>query len=131
MTTTLGPKRKSEKRWEIGRELYTRICPSLPTTSHVAVLMYCWFNARGIDCRFAVAHCQIAEATKLSYERVRKIMAELVTAGVVVTTKDSAGRGFAPHRRITGKPFASKKVVTHDHPSSKKVVTHDRKGGHP
>ena len=111
--TTPPPKRKSEMRWEQGRRLYSAVCPSLPTASHVAVLMFCWFHASGRDCRFSVAHCQIAEATKLSYERVRKIMSDLVAGGVVKTTHESAGRGHAPKRLVTGKPY------------------HPPKGGHP
>jgi hypothetical protein len=123
MTTNPNPKQKSLKRWQQGRRLYEKVCPSLPTPSHVAVLMYCWFNAYGEDCHFNVAHCQIANATKLSYERVRKIMADLVTANVVVNVKDSRGRGYAPHRRITGRIFKSNKVVTSNHPNPKE-------GGH-
>ncbi len=126
MTTNPNPKKKSLMRWEQARHLYKDVCPSLPTPSHVAVLMYCWFNAHGKDCHFNVAHCQIAKATKLSYERVRKIMAELVTADVVVKVKDSRGRGYAPERRITGRIFASNKVVTSNHPNRKKVVAPDR-----
>jgi len=128
---TPGPKARSDMRWQQGRRLYSVVCPTLPTTSHVAVLMFCWFHASGKDCRFSAAHCQVAEGTKLSYERVRKIMSDLVDGGVVRILEESAGRGRAPKRQITGKAFTPKKVVTHDHHTPKKVVTHDRKGGHP
>lgn len=127
----MTPKKKNDMRWPQGRRLYEKVCPTLPTTSHVAVLMVCWFHGSGRNCDFSVAHVQIAKATKLSYERVRKIMADLVAGGVVVTVEDSIGRGYAPKRQITGKPYCDKKVVTHDHPRQKRVVTHDRKGGHP
>jgi len=126
MTKPPAPKRKSEMRWQIGRELYARICPSLPTASHVAVLMFCWFQASGKDCRFSVAHCQIANVTKLSRERVRKIMSDLVAGGVVRPVRDSIGPGYACERAITGKPYHPKRVVTHDPPKAKRVVTHDR-----
>ena len=108
MSTTQGPKRKSNMRWEQGRRLYSVVCPSLPTPSHVAVLMFCWFHASGRDCCFGASHSQIADCTKLSYERVRKIMADLIDGGVIVTTKESAGRGYAAQRRITGKPYRLK-----------------------
>jgi hypothetical protein len=124
MTAAPKPKRESQMRWQQARHLYNSVSPSLPTSSHVAVLMYCWFHARGENCEFNVAHCQVANATKLSYERARKIMAELVAGNVVVTVAASKGRGYAPHRRITGKPFTPKKG---GHPRPPKP----EEGGHP
>lgn len=109
--TAPPPKRKSEMRWEQGRRLYSAVCPSLPTASHVAVIAYCWFNASGVDCRFSVAHCQIAEATKLSRSSVKRIMADLIRGGVVRTTKESVGRGHASERVVTGKPYRPDKRV--------------------
>ena len=111
MTTTPGPKRKSNMRWEQGRRLYSVVCPSLPTPSHVAVLMFCWFHASGRDCRFAVAQCQIAEATKLSKCSVKRIMSDLISGGVIRTTKESVGRGHASERLVTGKPYRLNKRV--------------------
>lgn len=92
-------------RWQQGRKLYRVVCPSLPTASHVAVLMFCWFNGTGIDCRFSVAHCQIAQATKLSRPSVKRIMADLIRGGVIRTTKESTGRGYTTERVVTGKPY--------------------------
>ncbi len=131
MTTTPGPKRKSDMRWEQGRKLYRVVCPSLPTPSHVAVLLFCWFHASGKDCRFSVAHCQIAKATKLSSRSVKRIMAELVAGGVVHTTKETIGRGHASERIVTGKPYRQIKGVTHDTPKQIKGVTHGTKRCHP
>lgn len=122
-------KNKSDMRWEQGRRLYEAVTSTLPTPSHVTVLMFCWFHAQGPQCEFNAAYCQIAESTTLSYERVRKIMCDLVDGGVIKTIEGSAGRGYAPKRIITGKPY-TKKVVTHDHLKRKKVVASDLKGGH-
>jgi len=111
---TTAPKRKSDRRWEQGRHLYQKVCPTLPTPSHVAVLMYCWFNASGKDCRFSVAQCQIAEATTLSFGRVRKIMRELTDGGVIKTLEASSGRGYAPKRMVTGRVYRPQKGGAHD-----------------
>ena len=131
MTAQPGPKRKSDMRWQQGRRLYSVVCPSLPSSSHVAVLMYCWFNASGKDCRFSVAHCQIADATKLSMRTSKRIMADLEAAGVVKTVQPSIGRGKASHRVVTGKPFkVSRKGVMGDTPNEIKGVMGDTKRCH-
>ena len=111
MTELEGKKRKSDMRWQQGRQLYSSVCPSLPTASHVAVLMVCWFHASGNGCRFAVANCQIAAATTLSLGRVKRIMSDLIHGGVIKTTKEAVGRGHASERFITGKPYQANKRV--------------------
>ncbi len=126
----MSAKTKSDMRWEQGRRLYNAVCPTLPTPSHVVVLMYCWFHASGRECRFSVAHCQIAAGTRLSYERVRKIVKDLIEGGVLATLEDSAGRGHAPKRVITGMAY-QKRVVTHDHHSKEMAFGGQVKGGHP
>lgn len=106
--TTSGSKRKSDMRWQQGRKLYDVVCPTLPSSSHVVVLMFCWFSASGPRCEFNVSHRQIADATRLSYERVRKIMSELTAAGVIATNTHSTGRGVTVKRHVTGKKYHPK-----------------------
>jgi hypothetical protein len=125
---TPGPKRKNDMRWEQGRMLLSKVAPTLPTPSHVAVLMVCWFHGSGRACRFSVANCQIAAATKLSLSSVKRIMADLINGGVIETKKDSIGRGFACERVVTGNSYAPKKGIASDTRNQKRGITSDTKG---
>jgi hypothetical protein len=98
-------KRRSEMRWEQGRLLVEQITPTLPSSSHVAVLLYCWFRARGRDCVFSESAEQIGEATKVSKRHVVRVLGELEAGQVLKTVQQSKGRGNLCRRMITGKPF--------------------------
>lgn len=102
-------KRRSEMRWEQGRMIFEDIAHTLPTPSHVLVLCYCWFRGRGRDCVFSETHQQIADATRLQRESVRKIIRSLEKGGVIETVKKSTGRGHTTARKITGSKFQLEK----------------------
>lgn len=108
-------KHNNQMRWEQGRMLFEEIAPTLPTPSHVLVLAYCWFRGRGRDCCFDESHQQIADATKLKRESVRRIIRSLEVGQVIKTVKNSGGRGHTSKRVITGRKFEQIKGVADDH----------------
>ena len=125
-------KRRNEMRWEQGRRIVDIISPTLPTASHVAVLMYCWFRARGRECAFSEARSQIAKATRLSEESVKRLLRDLERGGVIKTTEVSLGRGNVCRRIVTGMPYSVGQIkgVMGDPLKQIKGVMGDRKRGH-
>lgn len=126
-------KRRNEMRWQQGQMIFEEIAPTLPSPSYVAVLAYCWFRARNRDCIFSESSEQISQATKVSVRHVKRILGDLESAGVIVLTEASRGRGSVCRRRITGNTYSIKgdttspqsheERVTSCHPSPQKRVT--------
>src|SRR6056297_3374658 len=115
----MSGKRKSNLRWQSGRHIHDQVLPTLESTAQAAVLMACWFHARGADCVFDCTAGQIAREVKLSRDWVKKILQRLEQANVITTVKPGFGRGNPAVRAITGKPFTlpdkRKKGVSHNH----------------
>jgi len=111
---TRSNQKTSQRRWEAGHHLQDRVVPSLPQSSHVQVLMTCWFYACTTEDnqqKFDLTKTQIAEATKLSHRTVQRCLSEMEEAGVIKTIKLGAGnRGSIRH--ITGHAFRRGDMVT-------------------
>lgn len=106
---------RSPQRWQDGRKLADEIMPTLPGSSHCAVLWTCWFfgklTPKG-QTVFDLTKKQIADRCNLKERRVQEILRELEVAGVIATRKDGCnqgGRGLGSERLITWKPFASQR----------------------
>ncbi|MEM9366384.1 MAG: hypothetical protein AAGD07_10330 [Planctomycetota bacterium] len=85
--------------------------PTLPGSSHCAVLWTCWFHGEINDKGFTVfdlTKSQLAVLCCLKERRIADILRELERGGVIITNRDgcnSGGRGLGSERAITGKPF--------------------------
>ena len=83
------------------------VCPKLPNSSHVAVLLYCWGRGNTVRkdgrympvTQFSEAISQIAKGTSMSESRVYQIIRDLENMGVIVTS-NRKNPGRAPKRRI-------------------------------
>lgn len=91
-------------RWESGRAIVQHMLPTLPGPSYVAVVMYCWFMARGKDNQFRESMGQIAKACRLSERQSRKIIADLERAGCVKVVH-RGNRTSVPTRRIVRRKY--------------------------
>lgn len=98
-------KQKSDMRWEAGRHIHADVLPSLETSGQAAVLMFCWFHARGLDSKFDCSAAQIAHGTKLSAAHVKRILRRLEKGGVLKTSTKGGGRGNPSIRFFTGRQF--------------------------
>lgn len=98
-------KRKSELRWESGRHIHDKVLPTLDNASQAAVLMFCWFHARGADCVFDATSKQVGDALKIKPRTARRILRELEHGGVIKTVSGGVGRGNPSKRIITGRPY--------------------------
>ena len=101
--------RKKEYRWEIGRAFVDRMLPTLPGPAYVAVVMYCWFRARGESTTFTESNKQIAKACRISDRWVRYILADLERAGCVKTIRKGGG-GACPMRCLIKKSYKAPPV---------------------
>ena len=95
------PKRKSHNRWEQFNRIVDDIACKLPTASHVAVLMVCFRHGRGAGF-FRVSTGRIAESVKLKERRVKYILDELETAGIITLIKEHQGPIPRTYRIIFG-----------------------------
>ncbi|QDV42945.1 hypothetical protein Enr13x_27970 [Stieleria neptunia] len=114
-------KQKSNLRWESGRHIHDIVLPSLDSTAQAAVLMFCWFHARGRDCVFDATAQQIGDALSMSQRHAKRVLCELETGGVVKTLTSGRGRGNPSTRYITGQPLKITKGDSH-------VTLSDQKG---
>ncbi|WP_420876874.1 helix-turn-helix domain-containing protein [Rosistilla oblonga] len=96
-----SPKRKSNRRFEQLNRLVDEVCPQLPGTSHVAILMVCWRHAREAG-HFQASTKRIARSAGLKERQAKRIIDDLEAAGVIEMTKEH--NGPVPRcYRITGK----------------------------
>lgn len=96
----IQPKRKSQQRFQQLNRIVDDIAPTLPSASHVAVLLCCYRHAR-TGGAFQVSTKRIAEACRLSHRQVRRVIDDMETGGVIEMTKEHEGP--IPRRyRITG-----------------------------
>ncbi|MEO1616828.1 MAG: hypothetical protein AAFV88_13310 [Planctomycetota bacterium] len=96
-----APKRKSQKRWEQLNRIIDDVAPSLPSASHVAVLMICFRHGRQGGF-FRVSTSRIAKSSKLSDRHVKRILDDLEKSGVI--SLEAEHKGPTPRTyRITGR----------------------------
>jgi|GEM_PF-2171833 len=104
------PKRKSLKRFEQLNHIVDVVSPTLPSASHVAVLLICYRHAREGG-SFTVSTKRIANACRLSERHTKRIVDDLEATGVIVMESEHAGP--IPRKyRITGQPANGDTRVT-------------------
>ncbi|KAA5543580.1 hypothetical protein FYK55_10215 [Roseiconus nitratireducens] len=93
-------KRKSQRRFEQLNRIVDVIAPTLPTSTHVAVLLVCFRHARQGGA-FQVSTRRIADAVNIKRRRAQYVLDELIELGVVAITEEHKGPIPRKHR-ITG-----------------------------
>lgn len=88
---------KKEYRWETGRAFVNYMLPTLPSSSYSAVVLYCWFHAKGEETEFQESCGQIGKACRLSVRQVRRILSDLERSGCMEKLEE--GCGMKPSRR--------------------------------
>jgi DNA-binding MarR family transcriptional regulator len=85
-----NPKRKSQERFELLNKITDVIGPTLPSSTHFAVLVVCYRHAiRGGH--FRVSAKRIAKSCRLSSRHVGRIIDELERLGVIEAIRDHKG----------------------------------------
>lgn len=85
-----GVKVKSDQRWQQFNWIVDHVAPSLPTATHLAVLVCCFRHGRGLG-EFSVSTPRIAEACNLKKRRTRYILDELEQLGVIELLEEHRG----------------------------------------
>lgn len=94
-------KKKSAKRFEQLNRLADDITPTLPTSTHVAVLMLCYRHGRAGG-TFRVSTSRLARSARISGRQARRVLDDLEGSGVIELLKEH--QGPVPRLyRITGK----------------------------
>lgn len=109
-----APKRKSQKRFEQLNEIVDVIAPTLPTASHVAVLLCCFRHGRGAG-YFRASTARIAKSTALKRRRVQYILDELEAMNVIVLKAEHQGpipRTYQIRLSVNGAPHCTIKTKT-------------------
>ncbi|MDV6034057.1 MAG: hypothetical protein F9B45_28980 [Phycisphaera sp. RhM] len=95
-----SPKRKSQKRFEQLNRIVDDIAPTLPSSTHTAVLLVCFRHARQGGA-FRVSTRRIADAAGVTPRWVQKVLDDLEQLGVVTLCEEH--KGPIPRQyRITG-----------------------------
>ncbi|MCO8121457.1 helix-turn-helix domain-containing protein [Stieleria sp. TO1_6] len=109
-------KRKSQKRFEQLNRIIDDIAPTLPSASHLAVLLICFRHGRQAGF-FRASTKRIAKSARLSERHVKRIINDLETAGVV--RLEAEHNGPIPRSyRITGQTANGDTHVTIKEPSN-------------
>lgn len=96
-----APKRKSQKRFEQLNQIIDDIAPTLPSPTHLAVLMICFRHGRQGG-YFTVSTNRIAKSARLARRQTRRIIDDLETVGVIEMVSEH--QGPIPRKyRITGR----------------------------
>ncbi len=102
------PKRKSQLRFEQLNRIADVIAQTLPTSTHVAVLMIAYRHA-GPGGQFSVSTNRIADACRISDRWAKNVIDDLERLGVIVMLQDH--KGPIPRRyKITGRAAANGEV---------------------
>lgn len=83
-------KRKSQKRWEQFNRIVDVVAPSLPTSTHVAVLLCCFRHGRQGG-YFRASTKRIAESAGLKKRQTQYILDELEQLGVITFISEHKG----------------------------------------
>jgi len=121
-----SPKRKSERRFAQLNQIVDEIAPTLPTASHVAVLLACYRHGRGAGF-FRVSTARVAKSVRLSKRQTQRVLDDLERADVVTLVTEHSG----PIPRTYKISFRAFNGDTHDTIKTKPTThgngdTHDR-----